>query len=257
MSREAPVDAAATTFGVEPLVRVAADGDPLRAVALGECFVAVAQAGFTRVWFEVEAAPAGEVHRASLADPFHVAVASSADAPGLTRVALGLRLPRARAWLRFAEDAATADGILSGRLELGLAAVPGARLCAQLRAAWSAERVFVDAATQVEVHPQPARRGGPPLWARARSAADLEALEAAGVAALVEDVGLARMPSGSSPRALRIDASDDTLAARALRDRVGRVRAGLPAACGLVVDIGAPGAASAALPALVAARDGG
>jgi hypothetical protein len=113
--------------------------------------------------------------------------AAAAHTRTLTIVAGPVRLPLHQP-LRVAEDAATLDGLAGGRLEISLAPsvepslVPDcdgslgdldglAEEVALLRQAWATRPIDLPGRFQrysgVDVHPKPARTGGPPLWVEA------------------------------------------------------------------------------------------
>jgi len=126
--------------------------------------------GTSRVWISTAQAPGAADGALRLA----LAVAMGCE--GLSVVAAGLA---PGSWLRLAEDAATADGLCGGRLELAFARLPDSSLLERLRLAWSGAPVEANAGSLVEIHPRPARPGGPALWSVVSSEA--EAIVAAGL----------------------------------------------------------------------------
>lgn len=131
---------------------------------------AAAEAGCERVWLS---APRGF---AAEQESLRLAVSVALHCASLRVVAAGLR--RA-SWIRLAEDAATADGLCGGRLELAFEELPDAAMLARLREAWSGAPVLLDSdpasepggadRQRIELHPRPVRPDGPPLWAEASS----------------------------------------------------------------------------------------
>ncbi|MEZ4214948.1 MAG: hypothetical protein R3E88_00590 [Myxococcota bacterium] len=152
-----------------------------------------AAGGLPRLWI----APAlGSAHAPR--EALRIATGVLAREPGLRVVAADVAAPdgEGAAWLRLAEDVATADAIAGGRLELAFRSLPrdGASLVARLRAAWAGEPVAAregESGAEVEVHPAPARRGGPPLWLRCASAREVASAHAAGIGAVVDDARVA------------------------------------------------------------------
>lgn len=139
-------------------------------------------AGCGRVWLS---APRG---LAAQNDSMRLAVAVALHCEGLRVVAAGLR---STSWIRLAEDAATADGLCGGRLELAFEGLPDAGVLERLRHAWSGARVAVhdggEDAQWIEVHPRPVCRDGPPLWAVAASPAEAARAAELDLGAIVSD----------------------------------------------------------------------
>lgn len=177
--------------------------------------------------------------------------------------------------LRVAEDAATVDALSDGRLELGIglgadaervrgfglrAGERGDRLeeaLEVLRGAWG-DRPLSHAGSfhrfdGVEVHPKPARAGGPPLWLGVRGTAGAERAARLGLGALVPSLEVAEAHlaawtrAGRDPMGARVAvelvAPDDAPAARALCGDAVRLLAAA-GAVDLVVCDQRPGAAS-------------
>lgn len=178
------------------------------------------------------------------------ALACAAHAAAASRrigiAAPGLALPSARV-LRLAEDAATADGVAAGRLEVGLLAGDVADLevgLAALRAAWSEAP---PAEGLPDVHPKPARPGGPPAW-WGDAPAEREVARLAvrlGVGLVADDLARARgwlaaVPAGCLRLALRPAPDAGPSSARDALEELGRSLAAA-AAVDLLVPAEAPG----------------
>jgi len=157
-----------------------------------------ARRGCERVWLE------GVEGFALAADSLRLALWVAGQIESVRVVATGVRVApvpstdTARSWIRLAEDAATADGICGGRLELAFEdTCEGrgglARTVALLREVWSGGRVSpADGAERIEVHPRPCRPDGPKLWARVRSSEAADEAAEAELGAIVSIPGLAR-----------------------------------------------------------------
>jgi len=220
---------------------------------------AAEDAGFELAWIGAPAGPLPAVGQAGPAaaggpgelpaispdapgDPLVDALACAAHAAAASRsigiAAPGLVLPSRRV-LRVAEDAATADGVAAGRLEVGLLASDAADLevgLTALRAAWSQAP---PAEGMPDVHPKPASPGGPPAWwgdaPPAREAARLAVR--LGVGLIASDVDRARgwldaVPAGSLRLALRAGPDAGPASARAALEELGR-----PLAAAAAVDL--------------------
>jgi alkanesulfonate monooxygenase SsuD/methylene tetrahydromethanopterin reductase-like flavin-dependent oxidoreductase (luciferase family) len=149
---------------------------------------AAAADGGERVWLSAPRDMAAEN------DSLRLAVAVALHCETLRVVATGLR---SESWIRLAEDAATADGLCGGRLELAFEAVPEVSALERLRAAWSGAPVEIPAnahseAVTIEVHPRPVRRDGPPLWVEAPGPAEAARAVDLDLGAIVSDVSSAR-----------------------------------------------------------------
>lgn len=162
--------------------------------------------GADLVWLSERPFSAGAPLPAAFPLAAAIAAATTRVRIGVGPLALALHHP-----LRVAEDAASVDGLSSGRLELGLGlganerafdafAVATAERVARfeegvrlLRAAFADSPIgesgrFCDA-RGLDVHPKPVQEGGPPLWLAADSAA------AAARAGRLADGLLCRAPS--------------------------------------------------------------
>jgi len=128
---------------------------------------------------------------AAQSESLRLAVAVSLHCEGLRVVASGLR---SSSWIRLAEDAATADGLCGGRLELAFDELPDAGVVERLRGAWSGARVELPGADgqSIEVHPRPVRREGPPLWAAVASPAEAGRAARLDLGSIVGDPASAR-----------------------------------------------------------------
>ncbi len=225
-------------------------GSVSAASGLPETLRGAEQAGLAAVWIEAS----------DRSDP-HDAIQCAAMVSALTaeiRIAVcGIAWP-APSWLRIAEDLATLDAISGGRLEVVLgvgvrSGAPESELAAALedvellRRAWGEQPIDHHSARHaiesIDVHPKPARRGGPPLWIRGpgrdgTTAARVAARARAGW--LADDLDAAdayldawEARSAERPRlALRDPVAargpEGALDAEALRDRATRAFASLP-----------------------------
>jgi alkanesulfonate monooxygenase SsuD/methylene tetrahydromethanopterin reductase-like flavin-dependent oxidoreductase (luciferase family) len=170
-----------------------AEADQLDLLLAGvECAV---ERGCERVWLE------GFDGLEQSSDSIRLALWVAGQVASVRVVATGIRVERspkndeARTWIRLAEDAATADGLCGGRLELAFADTSDdlAETVSLLREAWSGARISLgDGGDPIEIHPRPGRADGPMLWARVTSAESAEAALVAEVGAILSSATLAR-----------------------------------------------------------------
>lgn len=181
-------------FSLETALDATAEAAQLELLLAGAALAE--SSGCRRIW--VEAQPG----TALPADSLRLALAVAARTDSLRVVAAEIRLAASpgvsdasRSWIRLAEDAATADGICGGRLELAFAALPesGATIVARLRDAWSGSPIDLgDGGAPIEIYPRPCTRDGPKLWTRVDSVAALDAAAAFDVAVVISDAEVAQ-----------------------------------------------------------------
>ena len=123
--------------------------------------------------------------------PMTIGIAPSAalNCPGVRVVATGIRVP---SWIRLVEDAATADGLCGGRLELAFGELPDRDTLARLRDAWSGAPVRLDADDRIELYPRPVHRDGPARWTEVADAAEAVRAAELELGAIVAEPALAR-----------------------------------------------------------------
>lgn len=166
--------------------------------SLLELALAEERRGTRRIWV------APQLSRAPR-DSVRVALGVLAKTSELRVVAAGIEPPALSSadWLRLAEDAATADAISEGRIELAFRSLPAhaEQFVAALRAAWSGDAIAPGSpaeAFEFELHPLPARRAGPPLFVACASREDAARAREAGIGVVVRDADAARDEAGDA-----------------------------------------------------------
>lgn len=170
-----------------------AEADQLDLLLAGvECAV---ELGCERVWLE------GFDGLEQASDSIRLALWVAGQIPSVRVVATGIRVEKspeideARTWIHLAEDAATADGLCGGRLELAFAEASAelAETVSRLREAWSGGRISLgDGGEPIEIHPRPSRPDGPVLWGRVDSVESAEAAATADVGSVVTSADFVR-----------------------------------------------------------------
>lgn len=144
---------------------------------------AEASKGAARVWLSTAGGRAAE------SDSLGLAVLAALNCPSVRVVATGIRVP---SWIRLVEDAATADGLCGGRLEIAFGELPDRDTLTRLRDAWSGAPMQLDADDRIELYPRPVHPDGPALWSEVADAADAVCAAELEIGAIVADPAIAR-----------------------------------------------------------------